>query len=57
MNRHSITKNNTTLHLYYPSIEAAKQVYPNANIEPYEDYSFIKYKETVGLQCRKFRDS
>lgn len=47
MKRYSITKNNTTLHLYYPSIEAAKQVYPNAIVEPYEDTTFIEYVEKI----------
>ena len=47
MSRYPITKNNTTLHLYYPSIEAAKQAYPNANIEPYVDDSFIKYIKKI----------
>lgn len=47
MNRYSITQNNTTLHLYYPTIEAAKQAYPNAIIEPCVDDSFIKYIEKI----------
>ena len=47
MNRYSITKNNTTLHLYYPTIEAAKQAYPNAIIEPYEDTTFIEYVKKI----------
>lgn len=47
MNRYSITKNNTTLHLYYPTIEAAKQAYPNAIIEPYKDTTFIEYVKKI----------
>ena len=47
MNRYSITQNNTTLHLYYSSIEAAKQIYPNAIVEPYEDTTFIEYVEKI----------
>ena len=47
MNRYSITQDNITLHLYYPTIEAAKQAYPNAIIEPYEDTTFIEYVEKI----------
>lgn len=47
MNRYSITQDDITLHLYHPSIEAAKQTYPNSSIEPYVDDSFIKYIEKI----------
>lgn len=47
MNRYSITQDNTSLHLYYPTIEAAKQAYPNAIVEPYEDTTFIEYVEKI----------
>lgn len=43
MNRYAIKQDGYILHLYYPSIEAAKQAYPNAIIEPYEDDSFVEY--------------
>ena len=44
MNRYAIKQDDGyILHLYYPSIEAAKQAYPNAIIELYEDDSFVKY--------------
>lgn len=44
MNRYAIKQDDGyTLYLYYHSIEAAKQAYPNAIIEPYEDNSFVEY--------------
>lgn len=44
MNRYTIKQDDDyILHLYYPNIEAAKQAYPNAIIEPYEDDSFVEY--------------
>ena len=44
MNRYTIKQDDGyILHLYYPTIEAAKQAYPNASIEPYEDDSFVEY--------------
>lgn len=48
MNRYTIKQDDGyILHLYYPSIEAAKQAYPNASIEPYVDDSFIKHIEKI----------
>lgn len=48
MNRYTVKQNDGyILHLYYPSIETAKQAYPNAIIEPYKDDSFIKYIEKI----------
>lgn len=47
MNRYTIKQDDYILHLYYPTIEAAKQAYPNAIIEPYEDDSFINYIEKI----------
>ena len=47
MNRYSITQDNTTLHLYYPTIGAAKQAYPNAIVELYEDNSFVNCIEKI----------
>ena len=44
MNRYTIKQDDGyILHLYYPTIEAAKQAYPNAIIELYEDDSFVEY--------------
>ena len=43
MNRYAIKQDDYILHLYYPNIEAARQAYPNASIEPYEDDSFVEY--------------
>ena len=47
MNRSTITQDNHTYHLYYPTLEAAKQVYPNAIIELYIDTTFIEYVEKI----------
>ena len=48
MNRYAIEQEDGyILHLYYSSIEAVKQAYPNARIEPYADDSFIKYIEKI----------
>ena len=47
MNRYTIKQDDYLLRLYYPSIEAAKQAYPNANIELYVDDSFIEYIEKI----------
>lgn len=48
MNRYTIKQDDGyILHLYYPTIEDAKQAYPNAIIEPYEDDSFINYIEKI----------
>ena len=47
MNRYTIKQDGYILHLYYPSIEVAKQAYPNAIIEPYEDTTFIEYVEKI----------
>lgn len=47
MNRYTITQDNHTYHLYYPTLEAAKQVYPNAIIELYIDTTFIEYVEKI----------
>lgn len=47
MNRYAIKQDDYILHLYYPNIEVAKQAYPNAIIEPYEDNSFINYIEKI----------
>ena len=47
MNRYSIIQDNITLHLYYPTIEVAKQAHPNAIIELYEDNSFVNYIEKI----------
>lgn len=47
MNRYTIKQDDYILHLYYPTIEAAKQAYPNAIIEPCVDDSFIKYIEKI----------
>ena len=48
MNRYTIKQDDgCILHLYYPTIEDAKQAYPNAIIEPYEDDSFINYIEKI----------
>ena len=44
MNRYTIKQDDGyILHLYYPTIEDAKQAYPNAIIELYEDDSFVEY--------------
>lgn len=47
MNRYAIKKDDYILYLYYPTIEAAKQAYPNAIIEPYEDNSFVNYIKKI----------
>lgn len=47
MNRYTIKQDDYILHLYYPTVEAAKQAYPNAIIEPYEDNSFVNYIEKI----------
>ena len=47
MNRYTIKQDDCILHLYYPSIESAKQAYPNAIIEPYEDTTFIEYVKKI----------
>lgn len=47
MNRYTITQDNHTYHLYYPTLEAAKQTYPNAIIELYTDTTFIEYVEKI----------
>ena len=47
MNRYTIKQDDYILRLYYPSIEAAKQAYPNAIVEPYEDTTFIDYVEKI----------
>ena len=47
MNRYAIKQDDYILHLYYPNIEATKQAYPNAIIEPYEDNSFVNYIEKI----------
>lgn len=47
MKRYLVKQDDYILRLYYPSIEAAKQAYPNAIIEPYIDDSFIKYIEKI----------
>lgn len=47
MNRYTIKQDDCILHLYYPTIEAAKQAYPNAIIEPYEDTTFIEYVKKI----------
>lgn len=47
MNRYTIKQDDCILHLYYPSIEAAKKAYPNAIVEPYEDTTFIDYVEKI----------
>lgn len=43
MNRYAIKQDGYILHLYYPNLETAKQAYPNAIIESYEDDSFVEY--------------
>lgn len=47
MKRYIIKQDNYILCLYYPSIESAKQAYPNASIEPYENTTFIEYVEKI----------
>ena len=47
MNRYTIKQDDYILHLYCPNLEAAKQVYPNAIIEPYEDNFFVNYIEKI----------
>ena len=47
MNRYAIKQDDYILHLYYPNLEAAKQAYPNAIIEPYEDNSFVNYIKKI----------
>ena len=47
MNRYTIKQDDYILRLYYPTIEAAKQAYPNAIVEPYEDTTFIEYVEKI----------
>lgn len=47
MNRYAIKQDGCILHLYYPNLESAKQAYPNAIIEPYEDNSFVNYIEKI----------
>lgn len=47
MNRYAIKQDGYILHLYYPNLESAKQAYPNAIIEPYEDNSFVNYIEKI----------
>ena len=47
MNRYTITENGIVLHLYYETLEVAKQKHPNAIIEPYVDTSYIFYAEKI----------
>ena len=47
MNRYSVTTQYGTMHLYYPTIEAAKESYPDAIIEPYDDTEHLKYIELL----------
>lgn len=47
MNRYVIKQDDYILHLYYPNLKSAKQAYPNAIIDPYEDNSFVNYIEKI----------
>ena len=43
MDRFAVTTENGVMHLYYPSIDDAKRLCPNARIEPYDDDGYLRY--------------